>query len=47
MILKPDKGNGVVLMNKVTYISKVDIVFSDVTKFKLIDKGIFNLMFFF
>ena len=47
VILKPDKGNGVVLMNKVTYISKVDIVFSDVTKFKLIDKGIFNLMFFF
>ena len=26
VILKPDKGNGVVLMNKVDYISKVDVI---------------------
>ena len=44
VIMKPDKGNGVVLMHKVDYISKVDVILSDVTKCKLIDKDIFKLM---
>ena len=36
MILKPDKGNGVVLMNKIDYHNAMNQLFSDKTKFKII-----------
>ena len=36
MILKPDKGNGVVLMNKADYHDAMNRLFSDKTKFKII-----------
>ena len=36
MILKPDKGNGVVLMNKADYHDAMNQLFSDKTKFKII-----------
>ena len=38
MILKPDKGNGVVLMNKADYHDAMNQLFSDKTKFKIIKK---------
>ena len=36
MILKPDKGRGVVLMNKVDYHDAMNQLFSDKMKFKII-----------
>ena len=36
MILKPDKGNGVVLESKVDYHDAMNQLFSDKTKFKII-----------
>ena len=36
MILNPDKGNRVVLINKVDYHDAVNQLFSDKTKFKII-----------
>ena len=35
-VLKPDKGNGIVLMDKSDYIHTVENIFSDSNKFKLI-----------
>ena len=36
VILKPDKGNAVVLMNKVDYHNAMNQLFSDKSKFKII-----------
>ena len=36
-ICRPDKGNGVVIMNKNDYINKVQTILQDQTKFKIID----------
>ena len=33
VILKPDKGNGVVILNKSDYISKIDTILADSSKF--------------
>ena len=33
--MKPDKGTGVVILNPVDYVSKMDEIISDTTKFKL------------
>ena len=38
-ILKPDKGNGVVLLKKVDYISSMTELFADRTKFRKLDKN--------
>ena len=40
IILRPDKGNGVVILNKVDYISKIMNILSDTSKFQsiVIDK---------
>ena len=37
VICRPDKGRGVVILNKRDYISKMNNILSDTTKFKLID----------
>ena len=37
VILRPDKGNGVVILNKVDYINKVETLLSDASKFKKLD----------
>ena len=37
-ILKPDKGNGIVVMNRSDYVSSVESLFSDSSKFKQIPK---------
>ena len=36
-ILKPDKGNGIVLLNRYDYVTSVKSVFSDSSKFKKLD----------
>ena len=38
MILEPDKGQGIVLVNKDDYIRNIECLFSDKTKFQLLDK---------
>ena len=38
MILKPDKGQGIVLVNKDDYIRNIECLFSDKTKFQVLDK---------
>ena len=36
VLIKPDKGNGVVILNHPDYTSKMDAVLNDETKFKLL-----------
>ena len=36
-ILKPDKGNGIVLLNRYDYVTSVKSIFSDSSKFKKLD----------
>ena len=36
VLLKPDKGNGLVVIDRDMYISALELLFSDVTKFKRI-----------
>ena len=45
IICKPDKGNGVVLMNKTNYVQKMNAIFSDTKRFTLVksDKNVRNL----
>ena len=38
MVLKPDKGQGIVLVNKDDYIRNIECLFSDETKFQVLDK---------
>ncbi|CAF3273243.1 unnamed protein product [Rotaria socialis] len=38
LITKPDKGRGVVILNRNDYIQKLEQILSDSTKFKLLDK---------
>ena len=40
MILKPDTGNGVVLMNNIDYYDAMNQLFSDKMKFKIIDNDL-------
>ena len=42
--MKPDKGNGVVILNKSEYISKMNLIINDKTKFKSINKDIFKFV---
>lgn len=42
VICKPDKGRGVVIMNKTDYVSKLKTVLSDVSKFKILDVDVFK-----
>ena len=45
IICKPDKGNGVVLMNKTDYVQKMNAIFLDTKRFTLVksDKNVRNL----
>ena len=45
IICKPDKGNGVVLMNKTDYVQKINAIFLDTKRFTLVksDKNVRNL----
>ena len=40
MILKPDTGNGVVLMNNIDYYDAMNQLFSDKMKFKIMDNDL-------
>ena len=42
VICKPDKGNGVVILNKDDYISKTEEILQDITKFKLLKEDWFK-----
>ena len=37
VIMKPDKGNGVVIVNKDDYYKKMDEILADTSKFELLD----------
>ena len=43
VILRLDKGNGVVILNKVDYIQKVETILSDTSKFKKLDCDMLDL----
>eukprot|EP00794_Sanderia_malayensis_P002790 gene2790-3229_t len=43
IICKPDKGNGVVILNKTDYLDKINCILSDSTKFKKLDVDILDL----
>ena len=38
IVLKPDKGNGVVLLNKSDYVKKMNIILSDGAKFETVNE---------
>ena len=40
VICKPDKGRGVVIIDKETYISKLKVIISDSTKFRLVTEDL-------
>ena len=42
MVLKPDKGNGVVLLDKSVYVEKLTLILDDRDKFELIEKDPFK-----
>ena len=43
MILRPDKGNGVVLLDRTDYLEKVEKLLSDTLKFIKLDTDILDL----
>jgi len=43
VIVRPDKGNGFVILNKADYIDKVELLLSDTEKFKLLDYDVLDL----
>lgn len=44
VFLKPDKGNGVVILNKSEYVNKMNSILCDNSKFKPINKDLFKLI---
>ena len=45
VIIKPDKGNGVVILDKINYVSKMDDILQDSDKFVLINEDWFKVIF--
>ena len=43
VILRPDEGNGVVILNRIDYINKVESLLSDASKFKKLDIEMLDL----
>ena len=44
VIIKPDKGNGVVILDKINYVSKMDDILQDSDKFVLINEDWFKII---
>ena len=44
VIIKPDKGNGVVILDKINYVSKMDDILQDSDKFVLINEDWFKVI---
>ena len=44
VILKPDKGNGVVILNKEDYINKVNTILNDSSKFEIVNSDAIKLI---
>nr|XP_027227563.1 uncharacterized protein LOC113819538 [Penaeus vannamei] len=44
VITKPEKGNGIVLLNKKDYVNKMMDIISDTNKFNLVQRDIFSVM---
>ena len=43
VVLRPDKGNGVVILNRTDYVSKIESLLEDATKFRPLDTDILDL----
>ena len=43
VIIRPDKGNGVVILNRPDYINKVETLLADSSKFKKLDCDMLNI----
>ena len=43
VIVRPDKGNGIVILDKLDYINKVELLLSDTCKFKKLNEDILDL----
>ena len=44
LILKPDKGNAVVLLNKIDYQQKMMTIINDTTKFKILNEDLLTIL---
>ena len=44
VIIKPDKGNGVVILDKINYVSKMDDILQDSDKFVHINEDWFKVI---
>ena len=44
VIIKPDKGNGIVILNKNDYLSKMETILQDSTKFKRLTDDCFKII---
>ena len=44
VIIKPDKGNGIVILNKNDYLSKIETILQDSTKFKRLTDDWFKII---
>ena len=42
-MLRPDKGNGIVLLNKTDYTSKMEDILGDTSKFNVINEDAFKV----
>ena len=45
IVMKPDKGNGIVLLDKNVYVEKMNLILSDRNKFQVIEKDPFKCIF--
>ena len=45
MVLRPDKGSGIVLINRADYVNKVESLLSDTNKFKLLNEDVLKVLF--
>ena len=43
VIVRPDKGNGIFILDKIDYINNVELLLSDVSKFKKLDVDVLDL----
>ena len=44
-VMKPDKGNGVVILNRYDYYSKMETILDETSKFKLLEQDLVQLTF--
>ena len=42
VIVRPNKGNGIAILDKIEYINKVELLLSDMSKFKKLDDDLLD-----